>query len=295
MTDTTAANLMFDDSTRPLVVELRRVSKTFHRRGEAIQAVVPVDLAVHEGQFVVLVGESGCGKTTLLNIIAGFEAPTTGDALMRGKPITAPGPDRMVMFQEHALFPWLTVLENVQFGLRNLADLSDSQRIRTAKEYLDLVGLADFAHAHVHEISGGQRQRVALARAMAPHPRILLMDEPFNALDATMREELYGKLQEVLARTGQTVIFVTHNVREAACLADRVIIMAPRPGRIIHTLDVPLPRPRDIYDPHVSRYAVTILRALRRVSQEGSTLIHEAPPTSLTVFSGSDLHMADGI
>ncbi len=293
----------FDNASAPLVLQLSNVRKSFQGRAGVIEALTPVSLSVREGQFVVLLGPSGCGKTTLLNIVAGFDQPTSGQVLMDGRPISKPGLDRMVMFQEPALFPWLNAIDNVLFGLRNVPGQSDAQRVKTARHYLDLVGLAPFEKAYIHELSGGMKQRVALARALAPHPRVLLMDEPFSALDAVIREELYGKLQEVLAQTGQTVLFVTHNVREAACLADHVLIMAPRPGRVVYTLDVPLPRPRDLYNPDLNRYAATILQGLRQAPATASNPggvgpngeRYESTPARLALLSGSDTSLADGI
>ena len=244
-----------------LVVE--NVSKTFHTGRGAVHALDRITLAVNEGEFVCLVGPSGCGKSTLLNVIAGLEVPDAGRVLTDGAPIRGPGRDRMVMFQESALFPWLDVLDNVMFGLRLKPGLSKAEREEVAHYYLQLVGLERFVNAYIHELSGGMKQRVALARALAPNPRVLLMDEPFAALDALTREQLYGDLQRIWADRRKTIVFVTHNVREAACLGDRVALFSPHPGRIREEFRISLPRPRDINSVDLAEHATEIMRALK--------------------------------
>jgi NitT/TauT family transport system ATP-binding protein len=199
----------------------------------------------------------------MLNIIAGLETPDEGSVHADGLPIRGPGRDRMVMFQEPALFPWLDVFANVMFGLKLKPGLSDPERREVAQYYLKLVGLESFHHANIHELSGGMKQRVALARAMAPNPRVLLMDEPFAALDALTREQLYGDLQRIWQERRKTIIFVTHNVREAACLGDRVVLFSPHPGRIREEFRIPLPRPRDINSVDLAEHATEIMRALK--------------------------------
>jgi len=245
-----------------LIVE--HVSKWFRTRRTSVQALDNVSLQVREGEFVCLVGPSGCGKSTLLSIIAGLEMPESGDVLADGKPVTGPGRDRMVMFQESALFPWLDVLGNVLFGLKLKPNLTNQERREVAEFYLKLVGLEKSLHANIHELSGGMKQRVALARALAPNPRVLLMDEPFAALDAMTREQLYGDLQQIWAKRRKTIIFVTHNVREAVCLGDRVVLFSPNPGRIQEQFAVDLPRPRDINSVELAKYSTEITRALKR-------------------------------
>jgi NitT/TauT family transport system ATP-binding protein len=221
------------------------------------------------GEFVCLVGASGCGKTTLLNIIAGLEKPDSGTVQADGKPITGPGRERLVMFQEPALFPWLNVFGNVLFGLKLKPNLTNKDRQDVAKYYLELVGLSRFERANIHELSGGMKQRVSLARALAPNPRVLLMDEPFAALDALTREQLYGDLQRIWKARNKTIVFVTHNVREAACLGDRVIVFSPRPGRIREEFAVDLPRPRDINSVDLAVHATEITKALKRLQPTG--------------------------
>jgi len=239
------------------------VSKTFPLRKEHVRALENVSLSVGEGEFVCLVGPSGCGKSTLLNIVAGLEIPDSGRVLADGRAIPGPGRDRMMMFQESALFPWLDVLGNVLFSLSLKPGLTDKERREVARFYLELVGLTRFQHASIHELSGGMKQRVALARALAPNPRVLLMDEPFAALDALTREQLYGDLQRIWEQRRKTILFVTHNVREAACLGDRVVLFAPSPGRITHEFRVDLPRPRDINSVALAEYATRITSALK--------------------------------
>jgi NitT/TauT family transport system ATP-binding protein len=251
----------------PSKLSIENVSKNFRGASGHILALDRVSLNVAEGEFVCLVGASGCGKTTLLNIIAGLEKPDDGRVLADGKPVTGPGRERLVMFQEPALFPWLNVLGNVLFGLKFKPNLSRRDRHEVARYYLELVGLSRFQHANIHELSGGMKQRVALARALAPNPRVLLMDEPFAALDALTREQLYGDIQRIWQARRKTIVFVTHNVREAACLGDRVLVFSPHPGRIQEEFAVNLPRPRDINSVDLAAHATQITKALKSVGQ----------------------------
>ena len=252
----------------PSKLAIEDVSKTFQAATGKVLALDHVNLQVNEGEFVCLVGPSGCGKTTLLNIIAGLEKPDNGSVRADGKPVTSPGRDRLVMFQEPALFPWLDVFGNVLFGLKLKPNLTNKDRRDVAKYYLELVGLTRFEHANIHELSGGMKQRAALARALAPNPRVLLMDEPFAALDALTREQLYGDLQRIWKERKKTIVFVTHNVREAACLGERVLLFSPHPGRIQEEFVVDLPRPRDINSVDLAGYATKIIRSLRKFSEE---------------------------
>lgn len=250
----------------PAKLQVQNVSKIYHGARQTVQALQDINLQVAEGEFVCLLGASGCGKSTLLNLIAGLEAPTSGAILADGQPVTGPGRQRMVMFQEHALFPWLDVISNVLFGLNLKPGLTAADREQLAMFYLKLVGLENFAHANIHELSGGMKQRVALARALAPNPRVLLMDEPFAALDAMTREQLYADLQDIQQKRCKTVVFVTHNVREAVCLGDRVLLFSPRPGRIQAEYVVKLPRQRDINDVAVAQIASAITTELKKHS-----------------------------
>ncbi len=244
-------------------LSIRGVSKRFVSGKRTVQALDDVSIDVNEGEFVCLVGPSGCGKSTLLNIVAGLDRADSGEVSADGQPITAPGRDRMVMFQESALFPWLDVLGNVMFGLRLKPGLADAERRKVAEFYLQLVGLEKFHRAFVHELSGGMKQRVALARALAPNPRVLLMDEPFGALDALTREQLYGDIQRIWQQRKKTIVFVTHNVRESVRLGDRVLIMGTRPGRLKRDLAVNLARPRGANDRDVAEMSLVVERELR--------------------------------
>jgi NitT/TauT family transport system ATP-binding protein len=247
----------------PERLEVDKVSKSFSTKHRTVLALDSISLKISEGEFVCLVGQSGCGKSTLLNIIAGLEHPDSGRVLANGEPVTGPGRDRMVLFQEHALFPWLDVMGNVLFGLKLKPGLTDKERLEVAAYYLKLVGLEKLHHSNIHELSGGMKQRVALARALAPNPRVLLMDEPFAALDALTREQLYGDIQKIWEARRKTILFVTHNVREAACLGDRVILFSPNPGRIRQEFLVKLPRPRDINSVELAHYSSEITAALK--------------------------------
>ena len=247
----------------PEKVLVENVYKAFPGRSGTVQALDDVSLHVAEGEFVCLVGPSGCGKSTLLNIIAGLEKPDSGRVMADGVPVTGPGRDRMVMFQEAALFPWLDVMGNVLFGLKLKPNLRDADRREVALFYLQLVGLERFGRANIHELSGGMKQRVALARSLAPNPRVLLMDEPFASLDAMTREQLYGDIQQIWSKRRKTIVFVTHNVREAVCLGDRVLLFSPHPGRIRDEFRIDLPRPRDVNSVELARYATQVTAALR--------------------------------
>jgi NitT/TauT family transport system ATP-binding protein len=247
----------------PSKLSIDKVSKTFKTRTGAVLALDKVSLQVGEGEFVCLVGASGCGKSTLLNIIAGLEKPDSGTVIADGLRVVEPGRERLVMFQEAALFPWLDVLGNVIFGLKMKPNLTRQDRKEVARYYLELVGLTKFERSNIHELSGGMKQRVALARALAPNPRMLLMDEPFAALDALTREQLYGDLQQIWESRRKTIIFVTHNVREAACLGDRVMLFSPHPGRIRDEFAIKLRRPRDINSIDLAEYASRITRSLK--------------------------------
>ena len=252
-----------DEARAKLVVE--GVSKRFRSSRASVDALDEVSLSVAEGEFVCLIGPSGCGKSTLLDIMAGLTKPDTGNVMADGKAVAGPGRQRLVMFQESALFPWLNAFGNVMFGLKLKPDLTNAQRREIAEHYLCLVGLEKFRHAHIHELSGGMKQRVALARSLAPDPHILLMDEPFAALDALTRDQLYDDIQRIWRESRKTIVFVTHNVREAVCLGDRVVLMSAGPGRIDRIFGIPMPRPRDINSPEVAGYASQIAAALKGI------------------------------
>lgn len=244
-------------------IVLNHLSKHFRTSSRSTHVLEDINLVIKENQFVCLLGPSGCGKTTLLNLIAGFEFPEQGEVFVDGQPVTEPGRDRMVMFQEPALFPWLNVFDNVLFGLKLNKALTAVQAKEKADFFLRLVGLEKFAYSFPHELSGGMKQRAALARALAPDPQILLMDEPFAALDALTREQLYEDIQLIWLNQQKTVVFVTHNVAEAACLGDRILLFSPNPGKIYKEFIIDLPRPREIRSLEVARLAGEITHDLR--------------------------------
>lgn len=224
-------------------ISVRQTRKTFALKDEEFVALDGVDLDVADNEFVTVVGPSGCGKSTLMNIVAGLETPTSGEVLVDGSGVTGPGPERGVIFQQYALFPWLTVRKNVEFGLK-VAGLPAAERRERAEHYVRLVGLEQFADALPKTLSGGMKQRCAIARAYAVNPSILLMDEPFGALDALTRVRLQEQLLDTWSTEKRTVLFITHDVDEAVFLAGRVVVMAARPGRIHEVIDVDLPYPR---------------------------------------------------
>ena len=230
--------------------------------GEQLQALQDISLEVRSGEFLCIVGPSGCGKSTLLHLIAGLHRQSSGEVLLDNKSVQGPGTDRILIFQELGLFPWLTVGENVAFGMR-MKGVSKQERESKIREYLRLVHLAKFKDSYVHQLSGGMRQRVALARALATEPDVLLMDEPFAALDAQTRDLLHDELERIWTETGCTIIFVTHNVREAVRLGDRVALLTFRPGRVKREYKIELPRPRHLEDAEVAGAAREILNDLR--------------------------------
>jgi len=243
-------------------LKLNKISKTFYSRRHRVTALEDISLEVKEGEFVCIIGPSGCGKSTLLNIIAGIEKADRGEVLVDGILIENPGPDRVVMFQNDALFPWLNVLGNIEFGMK-MKQVSKEKRRAIALEFLHMVHLRAFQHSYVHELSGGMKQRVALARSLAINPEILLMDEPFGALDAQTREILQAELQEIWSLTEKTIIFVTHNVREAVCLSDRVLVLSARPGMIKKEILIDLPRPRKLGSLELIKLSNLIMQELR--------------------------------
>lgn len=226
-------------------ISISELAVTFQSEdSEPVEALRPTSLEFEPGEFIALVGPSGCGKSTLLNVLAGFIKPSSGQALVGGETITKPDIDHGMVFQDYALFPWLNVIDNVAFGLERQG-LGLAERHAKARDYLDMVGLKDFADKRVTELSGGMKQRVAIARVFATDPSIILMDEPFGALDALTRRFLQHQLLEIWQRNRKTVVFVTHSVQEAVYLASRVIVMTARPGRVKLDQKIDLPHPRD--------------------------------------------------
>src|SRR5580698_9085350 len=230
------------------ILEMRNVGKIYAQNGRAIEALRGANLSVRKGEFICLIGASGCGKSTLLRMAAGFEAATDGENLMWGVPIVGPGPSRGMVFQDYGLFPWLNVRDNIGFGPKSRRR-SKTEIREISDRFIELVGLKEFADVYPHQLSGGMKQRVAIARVLANDAEIVLMDEPFGALDAMTRERLQDELVEIWSRTGLTVLFVTHSIEEAIFLADRVVVMSPGPGRIENEYHIDLPRPRDVAAP----------------------------------------------
>lgn len=249
-------------------VVLNHVSQAFSGRGETRLAIDGVSLTVNAGEFVAIVGPSGCGKSTILDLIAGHTRPKRGTVTVGGTPVSGPGPDRMLVFQEHALFPWLSVSQNVGFGLKT-AGMALPEREEIVATWLAKVGLSDAAELHPHELSGGMRQRAALARAFAMKPQVLLMDEPFSALDAPSRDRLHVELQALWSETGTTIIFVTHNVREAVALGDRVVVLSTGPGTVVGEVKVNLSRPRVVESERVVHTAREVRGLLDEADQLG--------------------------
>ncbi len=245
----------------PETLTIHGVTKRFAVGDDEVDALAPVDLAIPKGEFVCMIGASGCGKSTLLRIIAGFEEPTTGEVAIDGEPVTGPGSDRGMVFQDYALFPWMTVRQNISFGPRQ-RHLAREEIEKTTDEFVRMVGLERFADRYPNQLSGGMKQRVAIARVLANNANILLMDEPFGALDALTREQLQNELLQIWKRTGVTTIFVTHSVEEAVLLADRVLVMSAGPGKIDSDFRIDLPRPRDVSSPEFNALRRDVARRL---------------------------------
>lgn len=279
------------------MITINNVNKSFsQRKGNSYTALDQVSLTINKGEFVSVVGPSGCGKSTLLNLIAGFEKVSSGTITVGGQKVTAPGADRIVVFQEHGLFPWLTVLDNVAFGLKQKG-LSKKQRYTLAFEQIKAVHLSKFVDRYPHELSGGMKQRVAIARALVMDPDILLMDEPFAALDEQTRYILLKDLEEIWLKTGKTILFITHNIREAVILSDRVIVMATQPGRVKKEFAVQAARPHQSGDPLIHALENKIMEALtdelEKVVRE--ELGHEYSLKKNSISNSSADHMGVGI
>jgi NitT/TauT family transport system ATP-binding protein len=227
------------------ILDVIGAHKRFDAAGGEIEALRAVNLAIRRKEFICLIGPSGCGKSTLLRMIGGFETPTTGQVLMNGAPVTAPGPERGMVFQDYGLFPWLSVRRNIGFGPA-ARGVPRAQVEAIVDRFVAMIGLDRFAEAYPHQLSGGMKQRVAIARVLANDAAVILMDEPFGALDAMTRERLQSELLALWEATGLTVLFVTHSIEEAILLADRVVVMSPGPGRITADVPIELPRPRDV-------------------------------------------------
>ncbi len=260
-------------------IEVKGLRKVFRDGKNEVLALENLNLEIPAGKFTVLIGPSGCGKSTLLYMIAGFERPSAGEIALRGKPVTQPAPDRGFVFQDYALFPWKTVLGNVMFGLESTGH-SRAEAERKAREYIQLVNLAGFEQAYPHTLSGGMKQRVGIARALAYDPQVLLMDEPFGALDSQTRKYMQRELERIWLQTQKTVVFVTHSVIEAVALADRIVVMTARPGQVKGVIDVDLPRPRGYTSERYLQVRESVLSLLeeevaREMSQDGLTPLDE--------------------
>ena len=247
-------------------LKIIQLYKSFAQGNTALE---DINLEVNDGEFICVTGPSGCGKTTLLSIIAGLEKPSKGEILLDGKAIGGAGSDRVVMFQESALFPWLTVIGNVKFGLK-IAGKSKAEQEEISMRYLKLVQLASFKDYRIHELSGGMKQRVALARALSLNSKILLMDEPFAALDKQTKNKLRDDIQELWLQTGKTVVFITHSIEEAVFFADRIIMLSANPGRIIREFAIKLPRPRHIEETEFIRIRSELLKEIRKEVERGA-------------------------
>ncbi|WP_298668610.1 ABC transporter ATP-binding protein [uncultured Methanofollis sp.] len=251
-------------------LSIEHVSKVFtNEMGEEVTALGDISLDVKEGEFICILGPSGCGKTTLLRIIAGLDHPTGGRAAINEKEITGPTPEMAMIFQEYSLYPWRTVLDNIAFGLE-VQGVGKEERYGRARKYLTLVGLEDFENSHPYELSGGMRQRVAVARALCVEPQVLLMDEPFGALDAQTRNTMQKELLEIWKKTKKTVIFVTHSVDEAVYLSDRVVVLSPRPSHVQEVISITVPRPRDrtsVEFAQVRRHVLSLIQGGEEASQ----------------------------
>lgn len=246
------------------ILDVKNISKKYKINNSSVQTVLnEVNLKIREGEFITIIGKSGCGKSTLLSILAGLDRSFTGELLIDDKAVSCSNADRIVIFQEHSLFPWLNVIQNIEFGLRQ-AKVPKKFRKTMAMKYLNMVGLSDFAYANIHELSGGMKQRISIARALSLNPRILLMDEPFASLDTYTRQSLQSELLRIHEQTKKTILFVTHNIEEAVLLGDRVIVLSNSTGNFKREFIVDVPRPRNL-NHELLRYLVSeALNELRK-------------------------------
>lgn len=246
-----------------MALEIKNVGKYYENSGK--DTLKGVNLTIEEGEFVCVVGESGCGKSTLLNLLAGLEKPTEGEIYLDGKKVSGPGVDRTVMFQEHGLYPWLNVIDNVKFGMQ-INGIGVEEQKRRAQYYLDMMQLQEYAEYPIHQLSGGMRQRVALARALTMDSKVLLMDEPFSALDKQTSNRLREELEQIWRETHKTIVFITHSVEEAVYLADRVVILSAKQNGIRSIVPIPMERPRSVYEETFVELRHHILDEVRRDS-----------------------------
>jgi NitT/TauT family transport system ATP-binding protein len=263
----------------PATLSVRHVQKTFVRADEPVLQDFSIEIS--EGEFVTVIGPSGCGKTTLLRIVAGLLKPNAGEVLVAGRPSMGPSTDKAIVFQHFNLFPWRTVLANAAYGLE-IQGVPKGERVKRATDYLDLLGLKGYEQHYPSQLSGGMRQRVGIARALAIEPRVLLMDEPFGALDALNREHLQGELEKINDARHLTVLFVTHSIDEAIYLSDRIVVMGARPGRIVEEFDVALERPRWSHDPRAQPAFAQLRARIWSILQRELTVNREHHPARRT-------------
>lgn len=272
---------------RPVVLEAKSLGMVYESSQGPVEALRDINFVVRRREFVTVIGQSGCGKSTLIRILAGLETHTSGDVLIDGKPVRGPGPDRGMVFQGYTLFPWLTVRRNVMFGLR-MKGYSDSNAESEAKIWVDMVGLGAFLDHYPHQLSGGMKQRVAIARALANQPRVLLMDEPFGALDAQTRCQMQSYLLQIWKNVDITIVFITHDLDEAIYLADRIIVLEARPGRIAEIVDVPVSRPRSAEQLLDPRFLSTRRRVDQLIHPRKDAAMEELPLFRMTIV-GDDV------
>jgi len=266
---------------RPVVLEINALDKRFHTPQGEITALQDISFAVHRREFVCIIGQSGCGKSTLIRILAGLETPSEGEVLLDGEPVTGPGPERGMVFQGYTLFPWLSVKKNVMFGLR-MKGVSDFEAESQAREWIALVGLSRAENSYPHQLSGGMKQRVAIARALATQPRVLLMDEPFGALDAQTRCQMQSYLLQIWHNVDVTILFITHDLDEAIYLADRILVLRAHPGRVDEVIEVAVPRPRTPGHLLSAEFLATKKRLEELIHPPGAAVADKLPMLKLT-------------
>jgi NitT/TauT family transport system ATP-binding protein len=264
---------------RPVVLEIERLTRVFAGEHRSVTALHDISLKIHRRELVCVIGPSGCGKSTLIRIIAGLDEQTTGRMLVDGKETSGPCPERGMVFQGYTLFPWLTVKRNVMFGLE-MEGVGRDQAEAEARQWIDLVGLSKFADTYPHQLSGGMKQRVAIARALAPNPRVLLMDEPFGALDAQTRAQMQAHLLEIWRNVDVTILFITHDLDEAIFLADRIVVLKANPGEVQEIIEVPVPRPRSLAQTTSPEFLAT----RRRLDELIHPRITDAPGEKLPII-----------
>jgi NitT/TauT family transport system ATP-binding protein len=275
---------------REVILKVDHLTKVFETQGRRTVALNDINFETHRREFLCIVGPSGCGKSTLVRILAGLDRQSTGEVLLAGKPVTGPGADRGMVFQGYTLFPWLTVKRNVMFGL----EMNNHGRAiaeREALQWLDLIGLGKYADAYPHQLSGGMKQRVAIARALANQPRILLMDEPFSALDAQTRARMQSYLLEIWRKIDITIVFITHDLDEAIFLADRILVLKPHPGEVQELIEVPVPRPRSVAQIVSAPFLATKAR-LEQLIYSGA---HEQAEEEHYPIMGRMTHVTDNV